>query len=455
MSLTSNEKTGTNEVTLGIHIDAKVFSDACDKQWNKQKKSITVPGFRKGHAPRQLVEKMYGEGVFYNDALEDCFPDVYDEALKESGIDAVDSPRDFDIGEISPENGVDLTCKVTVKPEIVIESYKGIEAPKAKVELTDEEVDAEIERRLEDDARMVDVDDRAVQDGDIVHLDYKGLKDGVAFDGGTAENQELRIGSGTFIPGFEEQLIGHNIGEEFDIDVTFPEDYHEESLKGAPVVFQIKINSITVKELPALDDEYAKDKDFDTFAEYKEDVRAKMLKDREDRAEADYKNALLDRIADSVDVEIPDVMIEREINNMLNDFDYNLRSQGMDLETYLKYTGMDEDTVRDIYRDNAEKRVIVDLVVEKVAELEGIEVTDEDLADEYKKVAEAYGIDEERVKKLVAEDTLREDIKARKAINIIAENGIPTEPEEPEEAEDDDADDAAETADAEADGADE
>ena len=441
MSLTSNEKTGTNEVTLGIHIDAEVFNAACDKQWNKQKKSISVPGFRKGHAPRQLVEKIYGEGVFYNDALEDCFPDVYDAALKESGIDAVDSPRDFDIGEISKENGVDLTCKVTVKPVIELESYKGIEAPRAKVELTDEEVDKEIRRRLEDDARIVDVDDRPVADGDTVRIDYQGLKDGVAFDGGTAENQELNIGSGTFIPGFEEQIIGHSIGEEFDIDVTFPEDYHEESLKGAPVVFKIKLHSITVKELPELDDEYAKDKDFDTFAEYKDDVRAKMLKEREDRAEGDYRNALLDKIADSVDVEIPDVMIDREINNMLNDFDYNLRSQGMDLDSYMKYTGMDVETIKDIYRDRAERRVIVDLAVEKIAELEGIEVTDEDLADEYKKVAEAYGIDEEKVKKFVAEETLREDIKARKAIDIVAQNGIPTELVEPEEAAD--ADDAA------------
>lgn len=432
MSLTSNEKTNTNEVTLGIHIDAEVFAAACDKQWNKRKKSISVPGFRKGHAPRQLVEKIYGEGVFYNDALDDVFPDVYDEALKESGIDAVDSPRDFDIGTISTSEGVDLTCKVTVKPVIEIESYKGIEAPKAKVEVTDEEVDAEIKRRLEDDARMIDVDDRPVQDGDIVTIDYAGTKDGVAFDGGTAENQELAIGSGSFIPGFEEQIIGHSVGEEFDIDVTFPEEYHEESLKGAAAVFHIKLHGIKVKELPEADDEYAKDKDFDTFAEYKEDVRANMLKAREDRADADYRNTLLDRIADTVDAEIPDVMVDREIDGMLNDMDYRLRQQGMDLARYMQYTGADEATLRDMYADQAEKRVLVNLIIEKVAELEGVEVTEEDLAEEYKKVAEAYNLDEEKVKSLIAEDTLKEDIRARKAIDVIAENGVPTEPEEPE-----------------------
>lgn len=419
MSLKSSEKTGTNEVTIELTIDAKTFADAVNKAFNKNKNKITVPGFRKGKVPKAFIEKYYGENVFYDDALEIAFPDVYEADIKEAGIDAVDSPFDFDVKSIG-KDGVDLVCKVTVKPEIEMGEYKALEAEKDEVTVTAEDIEKELSKKQEENARFVDVDSRAVEDGDIVTIDFNGLKDGVAFEGGKAEDYELTIGAHQFVPGFEEQIIGHSIGEEFNINIKFPEDYGAEDLAGQDVVFEIKLKAIKVKELDKVDDDFAKDvSEFETLDELKSDIEKNLTETRQNEADDAFKNLLLDMITDGVVGEIPECMIEKAIEDMINDFDYRLRSQGMDFDSYMKYTGMSIDDFKKSYRDRAEKDVKLMLALEKIIKDEKIEATDEDLADEYKKIADMYKISEDDVKKAVSEATLREDIQKRKAIDII------------------------------------
>ena len=428
MSLKSCEKTGTNEVTIELSIDSEAFASACTKAYNKIKGQISVPGFRKGKAPKSFIEKYYGEGVFYDDALEIAFPDAYEAAVAEAGIDVVSNPFDFDIKSVGKE-GVELTCKVTVKPEIEIGEYKGLKAEKEAVAVTAEEVDAEISMKLEDNARIVDVDDRAVVNGDIVTLDYEGFNDGVAFDGGKAEEFDLTIGSGQFIPGFEDQIIGHNIGEEFDINVTFPEEYHSEDLAGKPVVFKIKIHGIKVKELPELDDEFVKDvSEFDTVADYKADIEKKITDAKQASADKAFESKLLDLIVESVKGEIPDCMVEKAIDDMISDMDYRLQMQGLDFKTYIKYTGMDEKTVRETYRDQAAKDVKLVLAIEKIVALEGIAATEEELEAHYQKYADAYGYKVEDIKMMIPAKTAEGDITSQKAIELIVSNAKATKP---------------------------
>ncbi len=428
MSLKSSEKTGTNEVTVELSIDAEAFAAACVKAYNKAKKQIAVPGFRKGKAPKAFIEKYYGEGVFYDDALEIAFPEVYEAAVEEAGLDVVSSPYDFDIKSIG-KDGVELSCKVTVKPEIEVGEYKGLKAEKAPVAVTAEEVEAELKRKQEDCARIVDVDDRAVADGDIATIDYEGFNDGVAFDGGKAEDYDLTIGGGQFIPGFEEQIIGHAIGEEFDINVTFPEEYHADDLAGKPVVFKIKVKGIKVKELPELDDEFAKDvSEFDTVAELKADIEKKLTESKQSEADKAFESKLLDMVTDSVKGEIPDCMIEKAIDDMINDMDYRLRMQGLDFKTYLKYIGMDENSVRATYRDQAEKDVKIMLAIEKIVELEGIDATEEEINEHYQKFADGYGIELDQIKSMIPEKTAKGDITSKKAIDLIVANAKATKP---------------------------
>lgn len=428
MSLKSSEKTGTNKVTIELSIDAEAFAAAGVKAYNKAKGQIAVPGFRKGKAPKAFIEKYYGEGVFYDDALEIAFPDAYEAAVEEAGIDVVSSPYDFDIKSIG-KDGVELVCKVTVKPEIEVGEYKGLKAEKTLVAVTAEEVEAELKRKQEDCARIVDVDDRAVADGDIATIDYEGFNDGVAFDGGKAEDFDLTIGSGQFIPGFEEQIIGHAIGEEFDINVTFPEEYHAEDLAGKPVVFKIKVKGIKVKELPELDDEFAKDvSEFDTVAELKADIEKKMTESKQSEADKTFESKLLDLVVESVKGEIPDCMIEKAIDDMINDMDYRLRMQGLDFKTYLKYIGMDEQSVRATYKDQAEKDVKLMLAIEKIVELEGIEATAEEIEAHYQKFADGYGIELDQIKSMIPEKTAKGDITSKKAIDLIVANAKATKP---------------------------
>lgn len=428
MSLKSSEKTGTNEVTIELSIDAEAFAAAGVKAYNKAKKQIAVPGFRKGKAPKAFIEKYYGEGVFYDDALEIAFPEVYEAAVEEAGLDVVSSPYDFDIKSIG-KDGVELTCKVTVKPEIEVGEYKGLKAEKAPVAVTAEEVEAELKRKQEDCARIVDVDDRAVADGDIATIDYEGFNDGVAFDGGKAEDYDLTIGSGQFIPGFEEQIIGHAIGEEFDINVTFPEEYHADDLAGKPVVFKIKVKGIKVKELPELDDEFAKDvSEFDTIADLMADIEKKLTESKQSEADKAFESKLLDMVTASVNGEIPECMIEKAIDDMINDMDYRLRMQGLDFKTYLKYIGMDENSVRATYKEQAEKDVKIMLAIEKIVELEGIDATEEEINEHYQKFADGYGVELEQIKSMIPEKTAKGDITSKKAIDLIVANAKATKP---------------------------
>ena len=421
MMLKSAEKTGTNEFTLELSISAEAFEAAINKVYNKEKGNIAIPGFRKGKAPRAIIEKRYGEGVFYDDALELAFPAAYEAAVEEAGIEPVDNPFDFDIKEIG-KNGVELVCKVTVKPEITIEGYKGLTATRIPTEVTDEEVDAEIQKKLEQNARIVPVEDRAVENGDIAVIDFEGFVDGEAFEGGKAEEYELEIGSGSFIPGFEDQIIGHNIGEEFDVNVNFPEDYAE-TLAGKAAVFKIKLHAVKAKELPVLDDEFVKDvSEFDTLDELKADIRKTLEEQKKTASDRNFDNEIFDKLAELVVGEIPEAMVARAVDNMISEFKYNVESQGIPFEQYLSYLGMSVDSIKETYKDRAEKEVKIELALEKIAELEGIEVTDEDIEAEFTAMSEKYSVDIETVKKAVMADTVKKELKARKATQVVLES---------------------------------
>lgn len=421
--LKSAEKTGTNEFTLALSISAEDFEKAVNKAYNKEKGNIAIPGFRKGKAPRAIIEKRYGEGVFYDDALDIAFPEAYEKAVEEAGITPVDNPFDFDIKEIG-KNGVELVCKVTVKPEVKIENYKGLSAVKAPTEVTDEEVEADLQKKLEQNARIIPVEGRAVQNGDIAVIDFEGFVDGEAFEGGKAEEYELEIGSGSFIPGFEDQIIGHSVDEEFDVNVNFPEDYAE-TLAGKAATFKIKLHAIKAKELPVADDEFVKDvSEFDTLDEYKADIRKTLEEQKKTASDRNFENEIFDKLANILDAEIPEVMINRTVDNMISEFRYNVESQGIPFEQYLGYLGMSVDSIKETYRERAEKEVKIELALEKIAELENIEITDEDVEAEYKTMSEKYGVDIDTVKKAVMADTVKKELKARKASAIVTDNAV-------------------------------
>lgn len=421
--LKSAEKTGTNEFTLALSISAEDFEKALNKAYNKEKGNIAVPGFRKGKAPRAIIEKRYGEGVFYDDALDIVFPAAYESAIEEAGIEPVDSPFDFDIKEIG-KNGVELICKVTVKPEVKIENYKGLSAVKAPTEVTDEEVDAELQKKIEQNARIIPVEGRAVENGDIAVIDFEGFVDGEAFDGGKAEEYELEIGSGSFIPGFEEQIIGHEVNEEFDVNVNFPEDYAE-TLAGKAATFKIKLHAIKAKELPVADDEFVKDiSEFDTLDELKADIRKTLEEQKKTASDRNFENEIFDKLANILEAEIPEAMVNRTTDNMVNEFRYNVESQGIPFEQYLGYLGMSVDSMKETYKERAEKEVKIELALEKIAELEGIEITDEEVEAEFKTLSEKYGVDIETVKKAVMAETFKKELKARKASAIVTESAV-------------------------------
>ncbi len=418
MSLKESKKIETNLYQLTIDIDSAAFAAAVDKAYRKSVKNITVPGFRRGKAPRSIIEKMYGKGVFYEDAVNDLLPTVYPEALKESGIEAVSQPE-FDIESVD-ENGVVLTAKVYVKPEVKIEGYKGIEVEKTVEETTDAEVRIEIDRIRERNSRMIDVTDRAAQTADTANIDYEGFVDGVPFDGGKAVGHDLVLGSGQFIPGFEDQIIGHNIGDEFDVNVEFPAEYHASKLAGKPAVFKCKLNALKLKELPELDDEFARDvSEFDTFAEYEADVKAKLVERKAKQADAIVDEKLIDALIEKLEAEIPEAMFEAETENFVRDYDSRLRMQGLDLKTYFKYTGLNLDSLRAEMRPQAEKQVKSRLALEKIAEFENIEVSEEETDAEYNRLAEAYGMEADKIKEMIAAEDLAADIKVKKAVELV------------------------------------
>lgn len=424
--LKSSNKVETNVYEVEISIDAEAFEAAVQKAYLKQRKNITVKGFRKGKAPRAFIEKMYGEGIFYEDALEIIYPDAVSDAVKEADLSIVDAPFDLDVTEIG-KNGVEMKFKVTVKPDVKLGKYKGLKAVKPSVKVTADEVKAELARMQDQNSRMISVDDRPVQNGDTAVIDFEGFVDGVAFDGGKAENHELVIGSGSFIPGFEDQIIGHKTGEEFDINVTFPEDYQKD-LASKDAVFKIKLHEIKFKELPALDDEFVKDvSEFDTLDELKKHIKSDLEEKKKADSDSAFTNALLEQVANGIEAEIPPVMIEKEAEEMAEEFAYRLQMQGLDLNTYLKYTGMDKDKLLENYKTPAENQVKLKLALEAVVKAENIEATESDLDAEYEKLAKAYNMEVDAVKKAVPPENLAGDIKSQKAIGLIKENAVAEE----------------------------
>ena len=418
------EKTDKNIVSFEFSVSPEEFEKAVQKAYKKNVKKINMPGFRKGKAPRIIIEKAYGKEVFYEDAINFVLPDAYDKAVEENGISPVAQPEvDLKSEKIEPDKEIIFTAKVVVKPEFELGEYKGVKAEKAVYETTDENVNEEIEKLRERNSRLVPVEDRAVQADDIANINFEGFVDVVAFEGGKGENFDLTIGSGQFIPGFEDQLLGKNVGDDVEVKVTFPDEYHAEDLAGKDAVFKVKINSLKVKELPEADDDFAMDvSEFDTLDEYKADIKAKLEKANEDKAKHETEQNVIDAVCANTEIDIPDEMIDSQIDSMIRDMDMQMRYQGIDLNTYMQYTGQTMDTIREQYKPEAEKRVKTTLVLEKVSEVEKIEPTDEDVENEYQKISEENGMKIDDIKKYIKEDDVKARIKAEKAINLLVES---------------------------------
>ena len=376
---TTVEKIASNKVKLSFDIDSAKFDEAMGKAYLKVRNQVTIPGFRKGKAPRKMIENMYGEGIFYDEAFELIFDEVYGPAVEENKVEVVDRPE-IEIQEIGAGKNLKFTAEVFVKPDVVLGEYKGVAVKKETTLVSDVEVDARIEEERNKQATEIEVEGRAVAEGDTVNLDYAGTVDGVAFAGGTAQDQTLKIGSGSFIPGFEEQMVGMNIGEEKDLNVTFPEQYHAEELAGKAAVFHVKVNSITETQLPALDDDFAKDiSEFDTLDEYKADIRAKLEAQAAERDNNNFTNAVIEKVLENASVEIPEAMIERQIDSMMRDFEYRLMGNGLKLDDFIKYTGSDMQAFRENYRGQAIKSVKAHLVLEAIEKAEAIDATEEQI----------------------------------------------------------------------------
>ena len=422
---TTVEKISSNKVKLSFDIDAAKFDEAMGKAYIKVRGQVAIPGFRKGHAPRKMIENMYGEGVFYDEAFELIFDEVYGPAIDENKLEVVDRPQ-VDIQQIGTGKNLQFTCEVFVKPDVTLGEYKGVEVKKEHTLVTEDDVNAEIEKERNKQAAEVSVDDRAVAEGDTVNLDYSGSVDGVKFAGGTAEGQTLKIGSHTFIPGLEEQMVGMNIGEEKDLNVTFPTEYHAPDLAGKEAVFHVKVNSITETQLPALDDDFAKDiSEFDTLDAYKADVRAKLEAQAAERDNNAFTNAVIEKVMANATVEIPDAMVERQIDSMGRNFEARLAQQGLKLADFMKYTGQDEKSFRNQYRDQAEKSVRANLVLEAVENVEKFEAAEEEIDAEIEKFAKQIGQNVEDLKKNLTEgdrEYFKADVIRDKAVKFLCDN---------------------------------
>ena len=418
------EKLEKNMAKLTIEVSAEDLDKAMEKAYQKQKSRISLPGFRKGKAPRKMIESMYGKGVFMEDAVNSLVPQEYTKALGECDLEIVSQPE-INVTQMEPGKALIFTADVAVKPEVTLGDYKGVEVPKSEIAVTDEEVDAEVKKEQDKNSRTVVVEDRAAANGDITTIDFEGFVDGVAFDGGKAENYNLTIGSGNFIPGFEEQIIGHSTDEEFSINVKFPEEYQAEELAGKDAEFKIKLHEIKAKELPEVDDEFVKDvSEKETVAEYRDELKETIAARLEDEAEKDKDNQIAEKLIELLEGEIPQAMYDNQVNEMVRDFEMRIRSQGIDMNTYLQYMGIDLDGLKKMYADEAKKRVQLRLALETIAKKENIEVTDADLDEAYNKMAEAYKVDVETVKGAVPAETLTLDVKAEKALNMVKDSVV-------------------------------
>ncbi len=421
MSLIKTEKLEKSQAEIQVGIDTAALEAEVKKVYQKQIGKMNIPGFRKGKAPLAMVKKLYGDGVFTDEALNNLLPAAYEEALKESGLEAVSRPE-FDIVSMNDNGQVVLKAVFDIKPEVTVKEYKGLKAEREIEEVTDEMVDRDIESARKRAAREVEITDRAAEMGDIADIDFEGFVDGVAFDGGKGEHHKLTLGSGQFIPGFEEQGAGKNICDEFDVNVTFPEEYGASELAGKPAVFKCKLHAITKEELPELDDEFAKDMSFDTLDAYKADVRAKIAERFEKTADQITENKILDALLENMEAEIPDSMYTNEIENQLREYDMQLRQNGLDLNTYFKYTGQNLDQLRENFRPRAERSVKVRLALEAIVKAEGIVASEEDIEAEYKRMSEAYTVEVEKIKEMIAAEDLAADINVQKALKLVKDS---------------------------------
>lgn len=416
------ERLENNQVKLTIGVSAERFEEGMQYAFNKNKKHISIPGFRKGKAPRAFVEKMYGPEIFYEDAINYVIPDAYEAAIKEHNLEVVSRPE-FDVENIEKGKDVVLTAIVTVKPEVTLGQYKEVTVPKMDIEVKDEEIEEELKKVQDQNARIITVTDRPVKDGDEVIIDFEGFMDGKAFEGGKGADYSLKIGSHSFIDTFEEQLIGANPGDEVEVNVTFPENYHQKDLAGKPALFKVKIKEIKEKELSALDDEFAKDvSEFETLDEYKQDIKAKLLEQKEKAAKLEKERNALEKVIENAKMDVPEVMINNQIDQMVQDFSMRMKYQGLPVEQYLQFTGQTMENLRENFRSDAEFQVKARLVLEEIAKNENIEVTDEELNDEFKRMAEQYQMELDKLLSTVGDaekESVREDIKIRKAVDLV------------------------------------
>ena len=421
------EEVEKNLSKLTFEVSVEEFEKAIDRAYAKNRTKFNIPGFRKGKAPKAMVIKYYTKAVFYDDALNDVLPDAYEAALKESGLDVVARPE-FDVEEIKDGEPVVFTALCTTRPEVKLGEYKGIKVAKVAYTVSDEDVDKDIESARARNARLISIDDRAVEKGDIAVIDFEGFVDGVAFEGGKGENYELEIGSNTFIPGFEDQLIGANIDDLVDVNVTFPEEYHAEELKGKPAVFKVKVNEIKVRELPELDDDFASEvSEFETLADYKADVRKKLEDKAKEKAETELQNEVVEKVVENAEFDLPDAMVENQINNMINDMAQNLSYQGMSIDMYLQYTGQTIDQMKEAYREPATKQVSAGLVVDAISKAEGIEVTPEELEMNLVDMSKKYNMELEKIKELLQDaelENIKKEMVFTKTIEMLANNAI-------------------------------
>ena len=418
------EKLEKNMAKLTIEVSAEEFEEAIQKAYLKNRGKITIPGFRKGKAPRKMIEKMYGAGIFYEDAVNDLLPDAYDKEVEACDLEIVSQPK-IDVTQVEAGQPLIFTAEVALKPEVKLGEYKGIEVEKKN---TEEEIQAEIDKERENNSRVIDVDDRAVENGDMVKLDFEGFVDGVAFEGGKGEDYDLTIGSGSFIPGFEEQLVGVKIGEDTEVNVTFPEEYHAPELAGKAAVFKCKVNEIKVKELPEADDDFAKDvSEFDTLDEYKEDVKKNLTEKKEKEAKTAKEMAVVEKIVENAEMEIPDPMVDEQVRRMADDFANRIQSQGLSVEQYFQFTGMTAEKLLEQMRPEAVKRIQNSLVLEAVAEVEQIEISDERLEEELVKMAEAYKMELDKLKEMVSEDAkaqIKKDLAVQEAVDLVRDAAV-------------------------------
>ena len=431
------EKLEKNMAKLTIEASAEDFEKAVNAAYNKNKNRINVPGFRKGKAPRIMIEKMYGAGIFFEDAANALIQTEYPKAAEECGLEIVSQPE-IDVVQIEKGKSFIFTAEVAVKPEVTLGEYKGVEVEVSGTEVTEEEVAAELKKEQESNSRTLDVDDRAVENGDMITLDFEGFVDGTAFEGGKGTDYPLTIGSNSFIPGFEEQLVGAVIGEEKDVNVTFPEKYHAADLAGKPAVFKCTVKAIKVKELPELDDEFAKDvSEFDTLAEYKEDIAKKLKERKEDVAKREKEDKVVDKLIENAEMDIPEPMVQSQISQLMNDFIRRMQAQGLSIDQYYQFTGLDQAKIQEQMRPQALKRIQSRLVLEKVAEVENIEISDEKVDEEIAKMAEMYKMEADKLKEVMGDyekEQIKKDLAVQEAVTLVAEAAKVTEVVENKEA---------------------